>query len=70
MCTLNAADDFDHESPTTPSESTLLKIARFARKHDGVRAHVARNGCVLLTDRDGAIRSVRTMRAACEWLGY
>lgn len=67
MQTIHSADDFDCAPHT---ESTLAKIARFARKHDGVRAHVARTGRVLLIDRDGAIRSVSTMRAACEWLGY
>lgn len=68
MTTLDHADDFDFESPT--GEDTLGRIARFARSHDGVRAHVSRDGAVLLLDRDGSIRSVRTMRAACEWMGY
>lgn len=66
MTTMQAAEDFDSDTHT---ESTLHKIARFARRHD-VRAHVTRNGRVLLTDRDGSVRLVDSMRAACEWLGY
>lgn len=67
MNTLDAADDFDYSGEMTMR--TLRRIASFARSHD-VRAHVTRNGSVLLSDRDGGIRVVRTMRAACEWLGY
>jgi hypothetical protein len=70
MSILDAADDFDHMTDSAHTLKALARIAREARKHDGIRAHVTRTGTVLLTDRDGAIRSVRSMRAALEWLGY
>ena len=66
MHTLDHADDFDSAHGTR----ALLRIAAFAKTHDGVRAHVTRTGRVLLSNRSGEIRSVRTMRALCEWLGY
>ncbi len=66
MTTLDHADDFDLDLDL---EDSLRKIARFARKHD-VRAHVTRTGTVLLVGSMGEIRTVRTMRACCEWLGY
>ncbi len=70
MSTLDAADDFDAMTDDVHTLKALARIAREARKHDGIRAHVTRSSTVLLTDRDGRIRSVRTMRAALEWLGY
>jgi hypothetical protein len=64
--TLDLADYFDTVEAT---ERDLQTIARFARTH-GYRAHVTRNGRVLLTSAEGAVRVVKTMRGACEWMGY
>ena len=69
-CTLDVCADFDSDFNPADRMRILNRIAAFARAHDGIRARVTRAGTVLLTDRDGAIRSVTSMTSAAHWLGY
>lgn len=66
MTTCDYAEDFDLD---LDHPRALYRIARFARSH-GHKAHVTRAGSVLVVDFQGSIRSVRTMSALVQWLGY
>lgn len=65
--TLDFADDFDDYDLELPTG--LRRIAAFVREH-GCAARITVDGTVLIRDAIGALKPVRTMRAACEWLGY
>lgn len=66
----DAADDMDQDFNPADRARMLNRIASFARSHSGIKARVTRAGSVLVVGTMGEIKSVKTMRAVCEWLGY